>query len=204
MGKDRGDDEQEQNIKATPVVVKVRTIARPLKTLIPTIQSGLQQGNDAGHDHYRRAGEMLIEAKDLVGHGGWTRWLNRNFDLGTRMASTCMRWAREHYQIGNAVSEVPYGSLLDMTGATERDRNHAKAEQTFRRLLRDIARDDFVQEKQDRDAEVKLYRDPAADIIDAGYRVVAKKLHPDRGGSQDVMVRLNHVRDGAPRAITHP
>ena len=46
-------------------------IARPLKVLIPLIQSELQQGNNAGHEHYRRAGEMLIEAKDQVGHGAW-------------------------------------------------------------------------------------------------------------------------------------
>ena len=58
-----------------------RKVARPLKVLIPMIQSELQQGNAAGQEHYRLAGEMLIEAKDQVGHGGWGRWLTKNFDL---------------------------------------------------------------------------------------------------------------------------
>ena len=49
---------------ATPVPRTALQIARPLKVLIPLIQSELQQGNSAGHEHYRIAGEMLIEAKD--------------------------------------------------------------------------------------------------------------------------------------------
>ena len=48
-----------------------RKVARPLKILIPMIQSELQQGNDAGRDHYRIAGDMLREAQDQVGRSGW-------------------------------------------------------------------------------------------------------------------------------------
>ena len=55
-----------------------KQIARPLKVLIPLIQGELHQGNSAGHEHYRRAGEMLIEAKDQVGRGVLGRWLTKN------------------------------------------------------------------------------------------------------------------------------
>ena len=35
----------------------------------------------------------------------------------------------------------------------------------------------------------------AANLIDLGYRALATRLHPDRGGSREAMTRLNLVRD---------
>jgi hypothetical protein len=174
-----------------------RKIARPLKVLIPMIQSELQQGNSAGHEHYRRAGEMLIEAKDQVGHGGWGRWLAKNFDMSARQAQEYMRWAREHDQKRAGGAQVMYSSLREMRGATERDREHRQStqQQQFRRILRDVAREDFVQERQARDDEVRLHRELAEELVDIGYRALATRLHPDRGGSKDAMARLNRVRD---------
>jgi Protein of unknown function (DUF3102) len=174
-----------------------RKVARPLKVLIPMIQSELQQGNTAGQEHYRIAGEMLIEAKEQVGRGGWGRWLAKNFDLTDRTAQNYMRWAREHNQFRNAGSQLPYASLHEMTGSTARDRAHrqSKTQQDFRRVLRDVARDDFVQERQARDDEIRLHRELAEELVDIGYRALATRLHPDRGGSKDAMSRLNRVRD---------
>jgi hypothetical protein len=171
-------------------------VARPLKVLIPLIQSELQQGNDAARDHYRIAGEMLIEAKDQVTHGGWGAWLSKNFELTSRTASDYMRWARLHAEIGTRPSDLP-ASLFEMKGGTERRREdrQSKQQQDFRRVLRDVARDDFVQERQARDQEVDLHRELAEELIDLGYRALATKLHPDRGGTKDAMARLNRVRD---------
>ena len=178
-------------------VTEGRKVARPLKTLIPLIQSELQQGNSAGHEHYRRAGEMLIEAKDQISHGGWGPWLTKNFDMSQRQAQVYMRWAREHENSRLASAQMPYASLRDMRGDTERAREqrHSTQQQAFKRVLRDLPREDFIQERQTRDNEVKLHRDLAEELIDAGYRALATKLHPDRGGSKDAMARLNRVRD---------
>ena len=66
---------------------------------------------------------------------------------------------------------------------------------TFNASLRDVARDDFVQERQARDDEVRLHRELAEELVDIGYRALATRLHPDRGGSKDAMARLNRVRD---------
>lgn len=181
-------------------VVKIsegRSIGRPLKTLIPMIQSEIQQGNEAGQEHYRRAGNMLIEAKDQVGYGGWSRWLSKNFDMSDRTASRYMRWAREYYDSGHGAAEVPYRSLRQMDGDTDRQREQRNSEQrkAFQRVLRDVLADNFVQERQTRDAEIQLHRDLAEELVDLGYRALATKLHPDRGGTKDAMVRLNRVRD---------
>lgn len=184
------------NKPMTTVQSEGRKVARPLKVLIPMIQSQLQQGNAAGHEHYRRAGEMLIEAKDQVGYGRWSRWLKKNFDLSDWTARAYMRWAREHSS-GDRVTEVRYTSLRQMTGATERRREDRQStqQQQFRHVLRDVARDDFVQERQARDDETRLHRELAEELVDIGYRALATKLHPDRGGSKIAMTRLNRVRD---------
>jgi len=178
-------------------VTEGRKVARPLKALIPLIQGELQQGNSAGQEHYMRAGQMLIEAKGQVAHGTWGRWLTKNFDLSDRQAQRYMRWAREQDEIRHGVADVGHRSLRQLDGNTEREREQRKSPQqeAFKRVLRDMARDDFVQERQARDDEVKLHRDLAEDLIDAGYRALATKLHPDRGGSKEAMARLNTVRD---------
>jgi hypothetical protein len=80
------------------------------------IQSELQQGNAASRGHYRRAGEMLIEAKDQVGYGGWGRWLTKNFDLSQRQANRFMQWARADNDFRHGVSKVSYTSLREMRG----------------------------------------------------------------------------------------
>ncbi len=170
-----------------------RQIARPLKTLIPLIQSELQRGNEAGQEHYIKAGEMLIEAQDQVGYGGWVRWLTKNFDLSRTTASRYMKWARQH----SAPGGLQVASMREMRGDTERDREdrQSKQQRDFRRVLRDVARDTFIQERQSRDDEVKLHRDLAEELIDIGFRALATRLHPDRGGTKDAMARLNRVRD---------
>jgi Protein of unknown function (DUF3102) len=183
--------------KSMAVRKEGRSVARPLKVLIPMIQSELQQGNAAGQEHYRIAGEMLIEAKEQVGYGGWSRWLTKNFDLSIRTAQEYMQWARKHEQLRAGGAHVPYLSLRETRGSTERAREdrQSKQQQDFRRILRDVARDEFVQERQARDDEVKLHRDLAEELVDIGYRALATRLHPDRGGSKDAMMRLNTVRD---------
>jgi hypothetical protein len=38
-------------------------------------------------------------------------------------------------------------------------------------------------------------RELAVQLVDIGYRALAKRLHPDLGGSAEDMVRLNRARD---------
>lgn|SRR5262249_1844827 len=181
----------------TALAKQNRQVARPLKILIPMIQGELQLGNAAGHDHYRRAGEMLIEAKEQVAYGAWGKWLGKNFDLSTRQAQEYMRWARSYTQIRASGASPPFASLREMRGATERSReeHRSKQQQDFRRVMRDVARDEFVQERQARDEELELHREIAEQMIDLGFRALATKLHPDRGGSKDAMARLNRVHN---------
>ena len=60
-----------------------RAVARPLKVLVPLTQEELIAGNEAGMEHYIKAGRMLNEVKesDQVAYGSWVRWLKTNFKL---------------------------------------------------------------------------------------------------------------------------
>jgi DnaJ-class molecular chaperone len=59
--------------------------------------------------------------------------------------------------------------------------------------LRDVARDDFAQERQAHEEEVRLHRQLAQEYCDAAYHSLAMKLHPDHGGTKEAMTRLNRV-----------
>jgi hypothetical protein len=176
--------------------VQSRTqISRPLKVLIPLIKDELQEGDAAGHEHYRRAGEMLLEAREQLAHGAWGKWLKSNFELSRQTAYTYMQWA-EHHLSGGAI-QVPYASMREMTGHTERQRERRQAESKFREILREVAPETYAPKPKQvaREDETQLHRDLALELIELGYRALATKLHPDRGGSHAAMKRLNRVRE---------
>lgn len=50
---------------------------------------------------------------------------------------------------------------------------------------------DELKRAEERDAQRQL----ALQLIDIGYKVLARTLHPDKGGSREAMARLNAVRD---------
>jgi hypothetical protein len=57
-------------------------------------------------------------------------------------------------------------------------------------------------QRETRWAEQRLVRERATEIIDAGYRIVAGKYHPDKaGGSHAEMSRTNKARDGLRAAL---
>lgn len=180
-------------------VTEGRKVARPLKALIPLIQDELQQGNSAGHEHYMRAGQMLIEAKDQVAYGAWNRWLTKNFDLSKETAQRYMRWAREHSEPRHGVTQPRYTSIRDMTGEAERQREQRQSTQNkrFKDVLRDAMqdRDAFAQERQRHTEEIEAYREMARKYGNAGRHALAMIYHPDRGGSKHSMAMVNRIHE---------
>jgi hypothetical protein len=78
--------------------------------------------------------------------GGWGTWLSKNFDMHASTARLYMRWARMHGQ--NEAPGLDFeepSSLRQLRGSTDRDREHRQSSQhqAFRRVLRDVARDDL-------------------------------------------------------------
>ena len=61
----------------------------------------------------------------------------------------------------------------------------------------------FTEAKQARADEVQLHRDLALELIDIGWKALATRLHPDRGGSHAAMRRLNRVRQRTQKRGRH-
>jgi DUF3102 family protein len=170
-------------------------VARPLRVLVPLIQEELEAGESAGLEHYRRAGEMLIEAKSQVKHGEWGAWLKRNFTMSAPTAHKYMRLAnipRRGEEFRPRTLNEAVGDLR--RGRAERDGAVGVSEKAVRQIVSRVDVDRLAAERQSREREAKLVKDLAHQLIDIGYRVLAAKLHPDHGGSKEAMARLNAVR----------
>jgi hypothetical protein len=178
----------------TAMVKRVeKQVARPLKVLVPLIKDELEAADEAGLEHYRQAGEMLNEAKDQVPYGSWARWLTKNFELSQVTARRYMRLARRVNDYDGSTS-IPMGSNLKQA-IGEKEGKARAAWDTVHHAADRVNVTRLADERQSRDDEIKLHRDIALQLIDLGYRAMATRLHPDRGGSRDAMGRLNLVRD---------
>jgi DUF3102 family protein len=169
-------------------------VARPLKVLVPLIKEELTEGDAAGLEHFRRAGAMLVEAKDQVAHGSWSSWLSKNFELSQNTAIRYMRLARME-------AEQPADSKFTHAGEY-RGLRHAIGEPRAREAWRNVFKaadkvnvNQVKQERQSREEEIEIRRKLALELIGLGYKALATRLHPDRGGSRDAMARLNDIRD---------
>jgi hypothetical protein len=182
-------------------------VARPLRVLVPLIQEELDAGESAGLEHYRRAGELLIEAKSQVQRGEWRAWLKQNFILSHETARRYMTLAQENEKARSSVSFRPR-TLSEVMGDfrkyPERAGTLGESGKDVRRIVARVDVDRLARERQSREREAKLAKELAHTLIDIGYRVLAAKLHhPDREGSTEAMARLNHVRTLLRRAIAY-
>lgn len=175
------------------VAVRVKSpIARPLKVLVPLIQDELSAGNRAGLEHYRQAGELLLEAREQVAAFKWGKWLTKNFALSRGTAYTYMKLA-ERVRADPHIVQDPLQTMHSITNPRGRP-DRARWQPVFE-ATKQIDVDPFKEAKQARTDEVQLHRDLALELIEIGFKALATRLHPDRGGSQDAMRRLNRVRD---------
>lgn len=186
------------------IAVKTKTsIARPprpLKELVPLIREELAAGQAAGLEHYRRAGVMLLEAKEqMTVWGSWGKWLTNNFRRadGTPLSRQTAQYYMQLAKLTEEGAIVNHG-LQSLRSAIGRVDDQARAHKSWgsvHKAARELDAELFAQERQTHDAEVRLHRELATELIDLGFRALATRLHPDRGGSKDAMARLNRVRE---------
>ena len=176
-------------------------LTRPLRVLIPLIQQEIELGNNAGLEHYRAAGEMLIEAKsqfnpEELKAGEWQRWLKRNF------SHVSVSQVVEYIKLVPILENkrpygAPYTSIREALGreGTGKTTWHEPVKQVLNERFTPAFMENLAQERLSREKEQRLMHSLAHQLIDIGYRVLASKLHPDhKGGSQEAMSRLNKVR----------
>jgi Protein of unknown function (DUF3102) len=93
------------------------TTPAPLSNRLPILAASINDhlaAADAatrrGLEHAIAAGALLIEAKDLVGHGDWLAWLKANCHVGVRQAQAFMRLARHRHRL-EAIKYAPSAHL---------------------------------------------------------------------------------------------
>lgn len=67
-----------------------------LKEIAKKINAGAMSLPHGAIDHARECGELLVQAKDQIGHGGFLVWLTDNCRVKPRQAQKYMRLAREN------------------------------------------------------------------------------------------------------------
>jgi hypothetical protein len=177
-------------------------IARPLKVLAPLIRAELAAADEAGIEHYRRAGEMLLEARPQFIYGSWGRWLRTNFRnaAGKPLSDDT---ARYYMRLAEQLRETPLAghgrqvstSVRSIIGRESNQVYAHKSWEGVHRAARALDAELFGQERQSQHDEMGLRRDLAAELVSLGYKALATRLHPDRGGTKDAFERLKVVRD---------
>jgi hypothetical protein len=143
---------------------------RPLSVLLPLLYRELALGRHGDKEHDANAAEMLVEARTHFTRGGWSKWLKENFEMPHHVVLKYVKDAAEFRQRQEEMKEISrMGWTAYLGGYSVRG--------SF----------GFGTSKRDRE----LY----SQIIDAGYKVMATKLHPDHGGTNDDMLRLNRFRE---------
>jgi len=185
-------------------------VARPLKVLTPLIKSDVENGDKAGMTHFIHAGEKLIEAKD--GHfanavTAFWRYAEKTTGKSRTTVTTWMGAAavadRKTFKSLRQFRQSPkHEGGLGVLDSKPVVRDWAApvdavAERARREAVR-LAEDDIRTRAQEREAERAL----AHRLIDIGFKVLAKELHPDKvGGDKTAMKRLNTVRDKLKHSI---
>jgi hypothetical protein len=177
-------------------------IARPRHVLVPLIKkdwADLKEAEEAaGQPYWLAIGQKLLEGK--VTRGGFEEWVKRNFDFSVKHAERYMAVAaatnnKQIRPIGPAESLDSalraIGKNRPSSGRVHREWQpevDAIAERATN--IRNIHEEALKREKE-RETQRKL----GLQLIEIGYKVLASQLHPDKGGSDEAMIRLNNVRD---------
>ena len=194
---------------------------RHSKELAPLIKEQVEMGDlaaeEAGMPFYREAGGLLEEArlsKKIAGEYSedWfeeycrANTKTRRFPEG-RGVDACGRWIRAHREKVAALEHTtkkgksrPHGGPR-LSNTLDELRGQSSTGRVFREWtapvddLADMARRQQARAAEDRETEQKRKQQLARKLIDIGFKVLAKELHPDKmGGSNEAMVRLSEVR----------
>jgi hypothetical protein len=185
---------------------KEQRVMRPPSVLVPLIRDDLKQARvaveKAGTPFYQSAGEKLIEAKSQLERGTFMSWVKDNCRISQRTANQYMELARKMAN-GNAIpgDDEEELSLRAAVRKHTANKNYGKAaswqadiKEHAKRARAEAARlavEEHLSRSGERDAEKQL----ALRLIDIGFKVLVKELHPDRGGTKDAMSRLSRVRE---------
>lgn len=182
--------------------LKDREVARPLKVLVPLINEALDHAHEAGIEYRRKAGELFQEARiNFRTTPEWYSWIGRTFkhrETGKPFSETTVK---RYVQLAEVTKEFrvarapqPFRIISEFSDPNRDSHHRPEWHEPIREALNTVNVERLAQEKQSKEKETRLMRQLAHELIDIGYKVLASKLHPDKGGSAEAMTRLNRVR----------
>jgi hypothetical protein len=181
---------------ATAIQNRAETqIARPLKVLAPLIAEDIKRGEKAGLPHYEAAGAKIIEARDAWTGSAPEFWAEAEKRVGRShvQLKRYMAAARAAKDDGldRRRSNTPKPTTLSQVLGDNRANHEPK---WVRESVGSVDPKPFNQPTAAPVDERTLRNELALQLIDIGYKALATKLHPDKGGSREAMTRLNQVR----------
>jgi hypothetical protein len=176
------------------------------RVLVPLIRKALKGGEVAAHNaakpYYRTAGEKMLEAMpQFTALDDFYSWVRRNFKIGREQAIHYMKLA--NMTAFKALYEAQLRKGID----DFRRRHFAdKPSEPIKQMIDEAAKaakaaepngkmQTWQAQYRERAKEMEAERRLTKQVFDAGYKALATKLHPDKGGSPEEMTRLNRVRD---------
>jgi hypothetical protein len=152
--------------------------------------------------HYRAAGEKMTEAKqNFVGrHEEFKEWIERSFGRSYTTARRYMSYAESvANETNRRARHTSLSEFVRESGGSPRgaERGGVAWQEPDKQIMNKVDVDtlNLRQAEMKRADERDAQRQLALQLIDIGYKALATKLHPDKGGSRDAMSRLNQVRD---------
>jgi hypothetical protein len=167
-----------------------QAVARPLKVLVPLIKQdmeGLKQSKDkATSPYYLSIGEKLLEAKANpeveTGYGYWGIWLKDNFKYNPTTAANYMGYANR-VKFSATAENLTYTEYYKIRKLeAKKQKNPASAHQQKPDPAGQTSATAGDARRADAKLEKEALRTIAIKIIDTGYKVLSKRLHPDVGG----------------------
>ena len=181
---------------------KGASVIRSPSELVPLIKSAMT----AAERGYQEVADLFAEARDgFDTYTDFLSWAHRHFDLGEAQAKRYLSVGRHRQIKAQTRAEEPEslnaallaaGKRSEPTSGAVRRSWQPDVDAIAERARREQERVDRlyaeeITKKQEREAQREL----SLRIIDIGYKVLAKELHPDKGGSRETMARLNRSRD---------
>lgn len=145
--------------------------------------------------HAREIGECLHELQPQIGGGaaGWAAYLRKHFDYSVNRAKRHIAFYRAELR-----DQRKYERLAHAGPGIGGKPNYSKSYEAIKPKIQQFAEErHHIARLDERAAQRKL----GHQLIDIGYRALAAKLHPDKGGDNTMMANLTAVRDRLRRCL---
>lgn len=150
-------------------------------------------------DRYIAIGGHLVALRKLVPDGEWAAFIRDNFEFSTTSAGEYMRFYRQ-----TRAHRGPRPTTLDDIRATPRPDHQPRDFRAYRKtvhraeaFIHGASREHAPEPETGRrspHAHKLFVREMAHQIIQVGYRLLAQRYHPDRGGASADMAALSEAK----------